>query len=322
MSRKITTPEHIRFPSINQFRNVIEEVQTHHNGILPVLKFRGTVKLHGTNAAVCRVNGEQWFQSRSNIIKAGGPDNAEFALWADAISWDWLFDQIPYKNVVVFGEWCGGNIQAKVALNGLPKMFVIFKILADGNWLDMDEYSFIQLPEQKIYNIHKFQTWEIEIDFNSPQEAQNILVEITKQIEKECPVGKVFGHTGTGEGAVWTCVTPGYNSFEYIFKAKGSLHSATRTKVIASIDTEKFNSISEFVSNTVTEARLNQGIDYLKEQNLPINQTSTGVFLKWLVNDIMKEEADTMRDSMIVPKDCNCLISKRGREWFFSTIYA
>jgi len=217
--------EHIKFPSIGQFRNVIKEVRFFHkNETLPTLKFRGTVKLHGTNAAVARVSGEQWFQSRSNIIKAEGPDNAGFAFWADGIDWNQFFNQIPANECVIFGEWCGGNIQSGVAINGLPKMFVIFKILADGVWLNMDQYSFIQRPDLNIYNINNFPMWEIDIDFNVPAPAQNKLNEITEAVENECPVGKAFGKIGIGEGVVWTCVTPGYNSPSLVFKVKGERH--------------------------------------------------------------------------------------------------
>lgn len=74
----------IKFPSIGQYRNVIHTI-THRatyigkgedGGALydpslpcPTLKFQGTIKLHGTNAAIARDQaGEVWCQSRENII--------------------------------------------------------------------------------------------------------------------------------------------------------------------------------------------------------------------------------------------------------------
>src|ERR1700744_3145841 len=75
--------QHISFPSIEQFRNVIRDVKdrANYHGIpLPELEFVGTVKLHGTNASVTidTDTGELWAQSRSNVITPEN-DNAGFA---------------------------------------------------------------------------------------------------------------------------------------------------------------------------------------------------------------------------------------------------
>ena len=74
----------IKFPSIEQFRAIVSNVNRHFNFIgldengdaiydqtlpKPVIKFKGTVKLHGTNAGVSFNNiGGLWAQSRENII--------------------------------------------------------------------------------------------------------------------------------------------------------------------------------------------------------------------------------------------------------------
>lgn len=149
---------HIKWPSIEQFRNVVKNVQhrasyvgmdDNGNAIYnnlqpkPTLKFEGTVKLHGTNSSVvispiCKF----WAQSRENIITPE-KDNAGFALFAHAN--EKIFQDIAtfavtiasfpivprYKGIstqdfVIFGEWCGKGIQKGVAISELPKMFVIF----------------------------------------------------------------------------------------------------------------------------------------------------------------------------------------------------
>jgi hypothetical protein len=79
----------IKFPSIEQFRTVVSNVNRHFNFVgldengdtiydptlsKPVITFKGTVKLHGTNAGVSFDYGydenssEFWAQSRENII--------------------------------------------------------------------------------------------------------------------------------------------------------------------------------------------------------------------------------------------------------------
>ena len=58
-------------------------------------------------------------------------------------------------------------------------------------WVDS---SYLRNHEHKIYNIEDYETYEIEIDFNYPQLAQNKIIEMTIAVEDECPVGKAFGH--------------------------------------------------------------------------------------------------------------------------------
>lgn len=341
--------EHIKFPSINQLKNVIinvkhriyfvgkdenDDIIYDYTRSLPILKYQGTVKLHGTNAAVvCGEKGDDiYFQSRTNIITPL-KDNAGFAFWANqnkdifkefrfdimvALSRRYIFE---YDTKVIFyGEWCGGNIQSGVAINGLPKMFVIFKIKVGDIWLNMEEFSHIDSPEDNIFNIQNFKTFDIEIDFNNPQDAQNKLIEITEEVERECPVGKYFGKEGIGEGIVWSCIEEDWNSSAYIFKVKGEKHSVSKVKKLAQIDTEKVNSIKEFVQIVVTENRMNQGLDYLKENNLEFDVKNTGTFLKWLYQDIIKEESDVIVESGLEPKDVGSSISAEGKKWYFEQL--
>lgn len=315
-----------KFPKIGQFRDVINHVKqkTRFVGLddagealfdatlpLPKMVFEGTVKLHGTNAAVVlNEDGSIHFQSRERIITPTD-DNAGFATWASTIDWNnKFFNHVfnGFTNVIIFGEWCGGNIQQGVALNQLPKMFVIFKVLADGNWLDASSLCW---PEKHIFNIRKFPKFEVEIDFEHPQHIQNQLIDITEAVEAECPVGKVFGVSGIGEGVVWTAVT----DKSLIFKVKGEKHSASKVKRLASVDMYLVASIEEFVENTVTENRLNQGLD-----NVTLDVKSTGDFIRWVFNDIITEEADVIEASGLEPKNIGKYVSDKAKKFFFERI--
>jgi hypothetical protein len=238
---------------------------------------------------------------------------------------------------VIFGEWCGGNIQKNVAICGLPKMFVIFKVrvreeivttteneaTADVNeqentkysfWLEPKEWSHIKWHEKLIYNIYDFPIYEIDIDFQSPILSQNKLAEITQEVERQCPVGTYFNKTGIGEGVVWTewAQTRG----TLTFKVKGEQHSVSKVKTLARVDTEKLANIQEFIDYACTENRLLQGLDYLREQQLTIEMKNVGTFLKWIVNDIIKEEKDTMKESNIDPKDIGRAVQHKAKTWF------
>ena len=83
------------------------------------------------------------------------------------------------------------------------------------------------------------------------------------------------------------------------------------------IDVEKVNSLNALIEIVVTEPRLLQGIDYLRMQNLTIEKRNVGTFLKWIFNDVVKEELETIVKNGFEPKDVSGPISNRARDWFF-----
>ena len=311
----------IKFPSIDQFRHVVRNIRKISN-TMPTLHYIGTVKLHGTNASVVVIGDNVQYQSRNNVISVES-DNAGFAAFAEEVGKDyWRQYNVLGNEVVIYGEWCGGNIRKGVAICDLEKMFVVFKIKVDGGWLSKEEMEpyFRDASSEifRVYNIFMFPYFELDIDFLKPEQSQNILAQLTQQVENECPVAKYFGISGTGEGIVWTCYDPEYNHSDFFFKTKGQKHSASKVKKIANIDIEKVNSLNEFVDKVVTESRLLQGVDYLVEQEYDIDQKSTSVFLKWLYNDIIKEEQDTLEESGLDQKEIGAYISRSGKDWWFN----
>ena len=341
----------IKFPSIEQYRTVIRHVQTQsryagkdENGnpiydgsrALPRLKFRGTVKLHGTNAGIVYdvASDSLTYQSRERELSLTS-DNAGFMLaqmkyegvWRDiaSLAVNKVIQESPVTKVAIFGEWCGSGIQRGVALTQLPKMFVIFAIKVvfedeTSRWLPVGEFD-IHLPEFSIFNIDTFPTYEVEIDFAFPEISSNKMVEITEAVEAECPVGKYFNVSGIGEGVVWTCVSPGWNDSGTWFKVKGEKHSTSKVKTLAAVDVEALESLKAFVDATVTEARLEQGLDNLvREQLKPFEMKSMGDFLRWVYNDVIKEEQDTIVANGIDPKKLGGVIANVARPWFVKKV--
>lgn len=321
----------IKFPSIEQFRNVVREIRTahdfkgldsenkpiyNHTSPYPRIAFSGTVKLHGTNAGIVRYSdGRTVFQSRERELSLL-QDNSQFKLNMSQHNLDFLFDGIDFKShVAIFGEWCGQGIQKGVAISELPKMFVIFACNVDGEWVDIN--SLTTDPSKSIRSVWEFNLYGKEIDFNTPEESQNALIEFTNEVESECPVGKFFGVSGIGEGIVWTAK---YNGKFYQFKVKGEKHSVSKVKTLASVDVELVASMNEFAENTITEQRLSQGISYLKENGHSVDQTSTGTYLKWVIGDVMKEEQDTIVANQLDPKKLGGILSNKARVWFFNYI--
>lgn len=338
----------VRFPSIEQFKNVIRNVQhktryvgQDENGkviydpykALPKLKFRGTVKLHGTNSCVNFMeDGSINFQSRERVLSLQS-DNAGFCLFMSNKTDTLLGLEIEICNtlsatpaqILIFGEWCGGNIQRGVAISGLPKMFVIFGVRVrygeDWFWVDLEKISHVSSPENQIFNALDFESYEIEIDFEKPELAQNQIIEWTLKVENQCPVGKHFGKDGVGEGIVFSCIEDGWRSSDFFFKSKGEKHSASKVKTLAPVDVEAIKAMSDFVEYAVTENRLLQGLQNLvREQQKPFEMTSIGDFIRWVFNDIVKEEADTIVASQLDPKKLGGPIANASKKWYISKL--
>jgi hypothetical protein len=141
----------IAMPSIEQFRTIVANVNREYNFVglddtgeaiydiskpKPTLTFKGTVKLHGTNAGVCYndISG-LWVQSKENIITPQS-DNAGFAFFVESkrdifIS---LIKELSTTHninlsentVTLYMEWVGKGIQKSVAISNMDKSAFIF----------------------------------------------------------------------------------------------------------------------------------------------------------------------------------------------------
>lgn len=276
------------------------------------------MKLHGCNCGIVKyADGHYEFQSRERVIDIAS-DNYGFALALSNTDYMDLFDDIHFTDhLAVYGEWCGGNVQKGVAISGLPKMWVIFAVKVDGVYKRIEDFTHLQINRQNIYNITQFEHYSIDIDFNQPEVAQNKMVEITQQVEASCPVGRFFGKDGVGEGVVWEHI----NSAErYIFKVKGEKHSVTKVKKLASINIEELNGIREFVEYAVTENRLQQGLTKMVEMGKTIEPSTTGDYIRWVFNDVIKEEQDTIIKNQIDVKKLGSEVSKKAREFWMKEL--
>lgn len=344
----------IDYPKIHQFRNIVSSIRKgcefvgvdengeatfNHNLSKPIINFTGTVKLHGTNAAVCMNEKEFWVQSRTRIITPES-DNAGFAFFAHTHRE--TFEHMAHylslrhnidlsKNTIsVYGEWAGKGIQKSVAISELARAFYIFGAKVSpfeeessiggesAFWLDISEDK-LSSPTSRIFSIYSFKHYSIDIDFNYPELAQEQLIKITEQVEEECPVAKQMGVSGIGEGVVWS--TKPFGDFGYVhrFKVKGEKHSSSKVKTLASVDVDKVKSIREFVDYAMTENRLEQSIkEVFGDEERSVKRL--GDLIRWNINDIMTEEKDMMIENDLSPKDINKYLGPRIKQMFFKTL--
>jgi len=339
---------HIPFPSIEQLRNVVhaiglqaayvgegpnEEPLYDNTRPLPAIAFTGTVKLHGTNMSVAHnAQDGMWFQSRETVIRVG-KDDTGFARFAEAnaVSFKKLIDRIHVDNnlsdadtVSIYGEWAGRGIQKgnDIAIGELEKAFYIFAIKVArpqdpkfaAYWVDCAPYSD---KEQRIFNINDYGHYSIEIDFSNPGAAQAELGEITMAVELECPVARAFGVTGVGEGVVWV---GDYAGVIYRFKTKGDKHKVAKTRELVPVAAEKLETYTDFVDYAVTPARLDQAIRIVCGDADKVSMRDIGAVIKWMSDDIRKEETDTLQANGLTFAEVSKHIIARTKEMFSSVV--
>jgi len=329
------------YHKIKQFRDVVRDLSykadfkgldENENPIYerserPTVNFKGTVKLHGTNAQVSFDGVRLLAGKRSSLLKETElQSHFGFNQFVQITHKDFIYTLMSNlhndyckknEQIIIYGEFAGGNIQKGVGISELPKGFYIFdcKVYNEGldksKWIDI---STLNINEKDIFNIYDFPTYEINIDFNNPQEFQNKLVEITESVEKECPVAKQLGITeGIGEGVVWTGF---YEDEKYIFKVKGEKHSTSKVKKLASVDPELLTSINEFVEYAATTNRIEQGI---KEVNATEKKDMPNL-LRWIANDIITEEDDVLQANMLEWKQVAKEVAHKVRIFYFEKL--
>lgn len=326
-----------RYPSTEQFRNTVSSVKQwaeKRGNPVPVLTFYGTVKVHGTNGGVGydEATDTIWAQSRERVLTLGA-DNAGFAAYVfqheEAFKQFFREITIEGETVIMYGEWAGPGVQSGVGVSQLKeKMFFPFQLHygvgEEVMKVPARAYSStIAKMIPRAVEISTFGLYEITIDFNAPHEVQNKLVEMTEAVENECPVAKAFGiDNGVGEGIVWSRYLPGDGACLQ-FKVKGEKHSTSRVKTVAVLseaDLERLKSIGTFVESVLPEARLQQGLDKLRETGLAIEMRSIGEYLKWIGQDVLREEGDIITAAGIERKELMPKVTAKAKAYFMEAM--
>lgn len=277
--------------------------------------------MHGTNAAIVIDGSEIRFQSRSRILSIDS-DNMGFCFWGERnkeIILNAIKRQFPESNhIVIYGEWAGPGIQKGVGISEISeKSFFVFGAMIDGQWVIVGN-DFYENPEIGFYS-----TWlnaisyKIDVPFHDPESIIGIMESWVNEVENECPVAKTFGVSGIGEGIVFIPYEIDRMQIPDLwFKVKGDKHSTSKVNKGAKVSIPIIEKLTEVLDSLVTANRLNQGISELIEQGKEFDIKFTGDYIRWVVNDIMKEEKDFLVSNNIQPKQINPHIANRAREFF------
>jgi hypothetical protein len=355
-----------KFGSIESLRNVVANVRRwtdFHKTAAPTITFKGTVKLHGSNGGVTVTPDGLIAQSRNNILDLNN-DNAGFAQFvardisthAFALLAHYLhYQDKPGVHVeegaenhyIFYGEWCGGSIQKGVALNELPKHFVIFAVrdtdtdeMVTIDWQSLliesdvvskgfqkahptfsEQTILDRLHAAGVYLIDEARPQFITIDFANPEKVTQDLEERTLAYEEECPWAALFGVKGIGEGIVWMPTGEFADKREWAFKVKGLLHqksNKTKPTNLVHVDPVKVEKVAELIAEILPEWRLEQGISEVKQANGGVISTKNmGEFLQWISRDILKEHSDTIANNEFDwKKDISPKVIQTARDYF------
>lgn len=323
---------------------------------LPVVKFTGTIKLHGTNASVAMNADEFWAQSRERIITIGD-DNAGFASFAHKNK-DYFTETINkladihninlYEmNINIYGEWAGRGVPGGSAgIRKFPKGFYIFGakvskkdvIISDAGedvtpnyWID---HSWIHNNKEGIFNITQFPTIELDFDFKLPEEGLQKIHDLTMEVERDCPVSrKLFNDSSDeykaeyeeeyfnefiGEGIVWKS---DFNGKPLIFKSKGLKHApGTKIKEVKVKDIEKGKLIREVAISVTPEWRLDQFLVKIFDlgNGGTLETTLLGKYISAVMKDVYDEESDYIAKQGLTAKELNSTLGMIARDYFFN----
>ena len=339
--------KHIKFPSIERFENFAKTIKHsisykdkdeegnpiyHENIIYPTLYPVLVEKVHGTNAAVC-YNKEDglWVQSKNNIVTPE-KDNYGCAKWVEDKKDIWI-DLI--KNIAntyslnlstitltIYFEFAGKSIQQKSCVPQLEKSAFIFPFFRITDNQDTDKWMLVKVEKEgvlqrlntlnyAIYNIIEFSSESTVLDLNDIKSYNELLEEKVKTIEKHSSIGTELSQKDAiGEGLV------GYiyqnNGELLMFKAKGEAHTKTKKKQ-SKYSKELLNKLTQIAEQLTPVWRLEQAVNEVTSN--PIIQ-NMGNIIKWVVQDIEKEEQHTLNENNITIKDISSFVSKITANWY------
>lgn len=315
--------------------------------------FIGTPKINGTNRCIT-YNGKEFQLWNKNRVFCKLSDDYECTEEADRSVNSFRFREFIDERrrflegmkkhyhksgmkgtLAVYGEFAGRGIMKGTAANLLDMR--IFCIFEARNYMDDGRYYVIpaedipgSFEDLDIYNLPRDYSIRIAARIHTEEGRSFLIGELERLIRETssiCPFfRKAFGMEGTGEGYVF--VIEGENDRLYEpgrrivrFKIKNEEHKISRTRRTVETDPAEIGKLNDFIAYAVTENRLEQGLNVMKEEGLALSQENTGRFIKWVVGDIHREEKDVIEKNSIDIKAFNKKVSKIIAEYYLKTVF-
>lgn len=298
---------------------------------MPTLTFTGSEKLHGENMAVCFSQGELWVQGRNNINTLLGDQNG-MAQFVESTRNTWLDIIIQLSDIhsinsntqtlVLDMEWAGGNIQkGNAACSGTDKGAYIFDYcrIVD-NTTDIAQYKSTEginiVEGTNIYIMRNFSSYTLQMDFNNASECEQQLKELAESIEAKSPIAQYFNKPdNVGEGAYLWCE---YKGEMLRVKTKGELHGGKPKvpKNKTNISDEEVLRLTTLAETVTPTWRLTQAIKESKATEMK----HIGLVIKWVMQDIAKEELPALLEAKLELKQLNPYIAKIVKDYYVDSL--
>lgn len=331
-----------RYRVDNRVRNADRSINILKNNVAKKINLIGTVKLHGAHSdLIISQYNTLTIQSRNQASLSRDNDvNSMFATLTPVTSNIVAlkrrilarFMELNSKETVkanfpllIAGEWVGPGVQKKVALNQLKrKMFVILSININGHWQPDQDYANIEDEAAGIVHVGRGGFFHEVLDVTDLPSSQERMALLTEQVEKECPFTKTFGISGIGEGIVWKAAHPLGKDPRFWLKVKGPEHRVTKTDQLAAVkeSQDAVERAAEFAVAATTENRLEQGLSYFAEMQIPQDLQHIHDFKDWVINDVMKEEKPRAEERKVDMKILKKRVGWIALEWYKKRVEA
>ncbi|KAL8942404.1 MAG: hypothetical protein Q9216_001668 [Gyalolechia sp. 2 TL-2023] len=326
-------PTSTQFPKIGKLSDFIYKYQK----LVPetrIAHLAGSVKLHGAHADwVVSSDDNIRVQSRNMLDLSASNDNYGLFAFSSPLHAvilrlrDDILRRFTELNpsdtinlghpMIISGEWCGRGIQKGVAISKLPKHFVIISIRINGDWVDEKAYADICNEAHEIFNIGKIPYYRLEFDMTNSKCSELTIQTLVKQVEQTCPFGLARGIKGRGEGIVWKAI--GYEQDpEMWFKSKAESYAVSNSSKLsaAAVAPDNWEREDNFATAVVTQQRLQQGWEYLREMSVTRDRAATGKYVAWIINDILTEEEGEIATKQIGRVKLKASIKSIAVAWY------
>lgn len=265
----------------------------------------GTVKMHGSNMSVA-LSPETglYAQSRNLVLTAERPDPFGFYQFVqerqDAIlrlmtehflahGGGLCFHpddrDEPSTHMVMYGEWVGPGVQSGVGLAGLKeKWWVPFCYTNDHR--TFYPVNPTRRDDLRIAGIRAIvPAHVVRYEWSRPMLALDAIKARVQEVEDDCPVARVLGAEGIGEGLVYAA---GYQDWTW-FKAKGRKHTEHKVRGIDNAKARDNTAASAFVNEHLTLERLAGAYATLREVHGGLGRDHTREFMGACLTDFVDE---------------------------------
>lgn len=230
-----------------------------------------------------------------------------------------------YDTVIIYGEYAGEKIGEKVTTSYFEMFFAPFCLRLIDEKKKIDK---IIIPEELLlwnneYRIFSNFKPDFEIEVNIKENLNWLkekVLEYTSIYKNTCLFCKKLGlsdkidlNIKCGEGIVWHYEL---NNEIYFFKSKIEKFQSKAQKANLEKNLKLLQELDFIKDNLITESRMKQGLEYLKELSLRETMSNIKVFINWVIEDCLREDKIFIENNNLSLKNVKKVVGNSASEWY------